>query len=309
MNLSENPPRCLACSSNNFRKWTQSRDIEYYTTEDVFTYNKCSDCDALFIDPVPQDRLSEIYPSNYYSFAAQKDSFINNVKKWLDANRFRSIFKQIDAPELNVLDIGGGAGWQLNSLREIDSRVKFTQVVDIDPKAEKLARENGHEYFCGIIENFTSEKKFHLILVLNLIEHVADPTAVLKKVGDLLADDGVILLQTPNYESLDERLFRSKSWGGYHCPRHWVLFTKDSFLKTVERAGLSVKNFAYTQGAAFWAVSLLDFLKEKNLVKVNAENPAVYHPLFGILSAISAGFDFVRSPFAKTSQMFVTLKK
>lgn len=309
MNLPANAPRCLACGSDNFQEWSRCRDIEYYTTDDVFTFYKCLDCDVLFIDPVPLDRLSEIYPSNYYSFAAQKPSLINNVKKRLDSSRFRRIFQQIDQPELNILDIGGGAGWQLNALREIDSRVRFTQVVDIDPKAEQLARENNHEYFCGTIENFTTGKKFHLILLLNLIEHVADPTAVLQKVGTLLADGGVALLQTPNYDSLDERLFRKRNWGGYHCPRHWVLFTQDSFIKTVERAGLRVKSFAYTQGAPFWAVSMLGLLKDNNLAQVSTDSPAFRNPLFGILSALFAGFDFARSPFSKTSQMFITLEK
>ena len=309
MSFSLAAPRCLACNSDNFQEWTRCRDIEYFTTNDVFTFYRCLDCDVLFINPVPQDRLSEIYPSNYYSFAAQKTSFTNSVKKRLDGNRFRRIFRQIDAPELNVLDVGGGAGWQLNALREIDSRVRFTQVVDIDPDAERLARQNNHEYFCGTIENFTTEKQFHLILLLNLIEHVADPTAVLRKVATLLADGGVALLQTPNYDSLDERLFRKRNWGGYHCPRHWVLFTQDSFLRTVERAGLRVKSFAYTQGAPFWAVSALGLLKDNNLAQVNAEHPAFLHPLFGVLSALFAGFDFIRSPFSKTSQMFITLEK
>ena len=146
-------------------------------------------------------------------------------------------------------------------------------------------------------------------MLLNLIEHVADPTAVLQKVGTLLADGGIVLLQTPNYDSLDERLFRNQSWGGYHCPRHWILFTKESFAKTVERAGLRIKSFAYTQGAPFWTVSLLGMLKNKNLVEVSAQKPAFQNPLFGILSAFTAGFDFIRSPFSKTSQMYITLEK
>ncbi len=298
---------CLACRSTNNKKWTSCRDIEYHTTDEIFDLYRCDDCTALFIDPIPLHRLSEIYPANYYSFSGVEKSFINNVKRWLDARNFRKIFKLINANEINILDIGGGSGWQLNMLRGLDARVKFTQIVDIDTHAESVAAANGHAYFCGTIENYDTEKKYNMILLLNLIEHVADPLAVLKKVAYLLAPNGIAILQTPNYDSLDERLFRNQSWGGYHCPRHWVLFNKESYLRLADKAGMAVKSFAYTQGAAFWAVSLLGLLNDRGVISISGRRPAVKHPLFPLISAAFAAFDFLRKPFSKTSQIFSVL--
>ena len=97
--------------------------------------------------------------------------------------------------------------------------------------------------------------------MLNLIEHVADPVGVLRKAVDLLAPGGRIYIKTPNFRALDAILFRHRNWGGYHCPRHFVLFSRKGFAAAAARAGLRIEEFAYTQGTPFWSVSVLDQLR------------------------------------------------
>lgn len=300
-------PACLACGGARSEPWTVARDVEYHTTSDVFTYHRCDHCGVLFIDPVPDGRLAEIYPGNYYSYAAPGGSPVHAVKSLLDRRFFRAILGRLQGDELSVLDVGGGAGWELAALRSADARVKHTQVVDLDPHAQKLAEQNGHTYYCGRIEDFDSERRFDLIVLLNLIEHVRDPREVLRKVKDLLSPGGIILIKTPNWQALDAKVFRQNSWAGLHCPRHWVLFTRESFRSLAEDVGLNVEAATYTQGAPFWAASVLAWLAERGWVHISSERPVVYHPLFGPLAALFAAFDFVRRPFAKTSQMFFVL--
>lgn len=304
-----NFPKCLACGGNNTTIWASAKDKEYLTTSDTFKFFHCKDCQVLFIDPVPNKQLNIIYPNNYYSFIPQKRSFVLAVKNWLDQRNFKKIFSTLPGKSLNVLDIGGGAGWQLNTLKSIEPRIKKTYLVDLDPLAEKIAQQNGHEYFCGNIEDYVTNMKFDFILLLNLIEHVSDPIKVLEKVHSMLTPNGIAMIKTPNYDALDAKLFRNNNWTGYHCPRHWVLFTKESFEKLVHRAELNIKNFSYTQGASFWAGSLLIWFAKYGLIKISPERPVNYHPLFGLFSAIFALVDFIRSPFSKTSQMFFILTK
>jgi SAM-dependent methyltransferase len=192
-------------------------------------------------------------------------------------------------------------------VRASDPRINETWIVDLDPAAESAAVQAGHRYFCGRIEDFRPEQKFDVIMMLNLIEHVSDPEAVMRKVAGLLTPGGVVIVKTPNYDALDARLFRRRSWTGYHCPRHWVLFTLDSFRGLAERVGLAVRSASYTQGAPFWAGSLLVWLAERGLTRVTRERSVFNHPLFGAIAAAFALFDFVRRPFAKTSQMLFVL--
>jgi 2-polyprenyl-3-methyl-5-hydroxy-6-metoxy-1,4-benzoquinol methylase len=303
------PPSCLACGATRSEPWATAHDVEYQTSADQFTYRSCQACGVLFIDPVPDGRLAEIYPSNYYSYATPSGSPVLAVKTWLDRRFFRAILSKLSGAELSVLDVGGGAGWELMALRDSDARVRKTQVVDLDPGAQQLAEKNGHAYFCGRIEDFQSDSKFELILLLNLIEHVRDPREVMRKVAALLSPAGIVLIKTPNWDALDARVFRNQSWAGLHCPRHWVLFTRESFTDLTRDAGLVVKTASYTQGAPFWAASTLAWLGDRGIVKISRQRPVVNHPLFSLLAAAFAALDFVRRPFAKTSQMFFVLER
>jgi 2-polyprenyl-3-methyl-5-hydroxy-6-metoxy-1,4-benzoquinol methylase len=305
--VADEAARCIACGAQRSTEWAKATDAEYRTTDETYQYRACAECGSLFIDPVPRDRLAVIYPSNYYSFATPKQSVLTRVKAWLDGRWFKSLLSAIPGDELSVLDVGGGAGWQLDVLKEIEPRIKYTQVVDLDPNAEREARSRGHDYYCGRIETFRSERKFDLVLMLNLIEHVDAPGDVLKNIGQLLSPNGQVLVKTPNIDSLDARLFRHSNWAGYHCPRHWVLFTRDGLTALAERSGLQVKRFSYTQGAPFWAASVLFWMEKKGLARISRERPVVYHPAFGLLSAAFAALDFARAPFAHTSQMFMVL--
>jgi hypothetical protein len=78
----------------------------------------------------------------------------------------------------------------------------------------------------------------------------------------------------------------------------------------VARTGLAVHDFHYTQGAPFWAASVLVHLAERGLVSITRERPVLRHPLFPSLLAGFASFDFLRGALgAKLSQMVVTLSR
>lgn len=298
---------CLICGSDNLEFWAEATDVEYFTTTERFSYYLCGDCSAMSIDPVPDDRLNQIYPANYYSFASANPSLSMRVKTALDRRLFRSILGPMAGQSLSALDVGGGTGWLLGHAKQAEPRLGFTQVVDIDEKAEEAALVAGHAYFCGRIEDFESTRQFDLILLLNLIEHVKDPIAVLSAAGRLLAPGGRILVKTPNHESLDARLFRRSYWGGLHCPRHWVLFTARSLRHTVAASGLVLHELTMTQGGPFWAWSVMHQLHRFGLIRIDGRRPMWAHPVHGPLQAGFAGFDFLRMPFSNGSQMFAIL--
>jgi len=300
---------CPLCRKQTSEVWCAATDEEYFTTTESFTYYHCPSCDVLFIQPVPEDKLHQIYPPNYYSFIGRKKSLSVRIKEMLDKRLFKSILKKIPAEKINVLDVGGGNGWLLNTIRSIDSRVTFTQVVDFDAAAEQEALKNGHAYFNGKIEDFHSDQTFHLILMLNLIEHVADPALVISRVERSLAPGGWIILKTPNIKSWDARLFRKTYWGGLHCPRHWVLFSEKGFRTMISSSGLQVEQLKHTQGAPFWSWSVIIALHKMGWIKISADRPAIYHPLNPFLEIFFAAFDFARGFFVKTSQMFILLRK
>jgi hypothetical protein len=144
--------------------------------------------------------------------------------------------------------------------------------------------------------------------MLNLIEHVAHPDEVLTKTQALLSEKGRVLIKTPNFRALDAVLFRHRDWSGYHCPRHFVLFNRESLDRALNTAGLTVERFRYTQGP-FWAGSILQMLWRHGIISANAERPYGTHPIAPVLLALTAAFDFARRPFSRLSQMIVVARK
>jgi SAM-dependent methyltransferase len=234
---------------------------------------------------------------------------VYRVKDWLDRRWFRHLTRRVPGAELSALDIGGGNGQQLSSLRAADPRIRRTVVVDFDEEAEVAARALGHEYVRGRIEDAAVTGPFDVILLLNLIEHVADPLRVLEKARSLLAPTGLLVIKTPNHRSVDASLFRNENWGGYHCPRHWVIFTRASFEQTARKAGLRVVQASYTQGAPFWTVSVLGWLDQRHAVHITIDRPAWMHPMYAPLAALFAGIDFARGAVAPLSQMTFALAR
>lgn len=303
-------PQCRLCASTRVETHAHARDEEYFTSDDVFRYYRCPACDVVFIDPIPSNRLGVIYPSNYYSFDPKViGSPVFRVKDALDRRFFKKLLETVSGDNLAALDVGGGAGWMLDNLRRADARVDHTCVVDLDAEAGDEARRRGHEYHRMRFEEFDSERRFHVIILFNIVEHVADPKAVLARVRQLLHPEGLAVVKTPNTDSLDARLFRHRNWGGFHCPRHWVLFNKASFSSLVEDSGLAVRTAEFTQGAPFWTTSVMYALRRTGLIHASSAKPIPQHPLYQLLNAAFAAFDLVRGVFFPTSQMFFVVER
>jgi SAM-dependent methyltransferase len=298
---------CPICGTTAATLWARATDEEYRSVATIFDFWRCESCGAVRIDPVPADRLPSIYPPNYYSYQEIDHSFVWGVKNWLDQRFLRAIANDIPGNALAALDVGGGTGAVIGALRRADPRFIRTTVVDIDVSARASAETAGHEFVCSRIEDYAASSEFDLILMMNLIEHVADPISILRAARNMLKPAGRIVVKTPNIDCLDARLFRSNYWGGLHAPRHWVLFDRKSFTMAADAGGLSIKRFSYTQGGAFWAYSLLAWARRCGMVSVSAQRPMVQHPLFAPLGGGFAVFDFVRLPVSRPSQMFAIL--
>jgi len=187
---------------------------------------------------------------------------VAGVKRRLDLRGYRRVAARLDADAPRILDVGGGTG-EISGAFVRSGGAASAFVVDPDPASIEAARAGGLDGFAGTFEDFETEERFDLVLMLNLIEHVADPRAVLAKAAGLLAPGGLIWLQTPNFRSLDSRLFRRRNWAGYHCPRHWAIFSETGLRRLLGRARLEPVELRRTQGGGFWAQSVLGLRRER----------------------------------------------
>jgi len=101
-----------------------------------------------------------------------------------------------------VLDIGCGGGLVAEPLTRLGAAV-----TGIDPGAETIAAAKAHAAAAGLEIDYrpvTAEtladggERFDAVLLLEVVEHVPDVPAFLKRLAPLVADGGVMILSTLN---------------------------------------------------------------------------------------------------------------
>ena len=151
-----------------------------------------------------------------------------------------------------ALDVGCGAGLVAEPLARMGATV-----TGIDAAPENIAAAQAHgaglgiDYRCVAAEALAAEgARFDLVTCLEVIEHVADRQAFFAALRSLLADDGLLVVSTPNRTPLSyatlivgaERVVKSIPRGAHD----WSKFVRPEEM-TIElaAAGLTVTD---TQG-------------------------------------------------------------
>jgi 2-polyprenyl-3-methyl-5-hydroxy-6-metoxy-1,4-benzoquinol methylase len=104
-----------------------------------------------------------------------------------------------------VLDVGCNDGLTTKHLCAM-----FPHVVGLDGSEDciKTARERVPEatFYTAMVGDWDTEERFDTILMINFVEHIDDPVALLRRCKRWLAEDGVIIIFVPNALSLNRRI-------------------------------------------------------------------------------------------------------
>jgi 2-polyprenyl-3-methyl-5-hydroxy-6-metoxy-1,4-benzoquinol methylase len=140
--------------------------------------------------------------------------------------------------EGRALDIGIGAGTYAGTLARLGWKVTG---VEFDPvTAENTARRYQLKIFCGTLEDAQFEpNSFDFISMFHVIEHLPDPVATLRECYRVLKPGALMMVATPNYDSLNRITF-GRYWRGMEAPRHLCLFNRFSLRRALTEAGLAV---------------------------------------------------------------------
>ena len=102
----------------------------------------------------------------------------------------------------SALDVGCGAGLLTEPLARLGARVTG---IDATPAVIAVAREHATaqalqiDYRVGDLQDLVGE--YDLITCMEVIEHVADPTAFVRALANRLAPGGLLVMSTPNATS------------------------------------------------------------------------------------------------------------
>jgi 2-polyprenyl-3-methyl-5-hydroxy-6-metoxy-1,4-benzoquinol methylase len=255
--------KCRLCPSTDLTPADRDvLDFEY-RAPGSYTYWRCGACGLLNIDPTPDDAtLNLAYPPTYHAYQPQPTALARMMKTRYWRKKARRCARLVP-PEAAILDAGCASGDLMMELKALG--YANVRGLDFSEKAVDAARRRGLDVHQGELEAAPFEDRgFDLIVMTNFIEHVHEPVQTLKRCGALLRPDGVILGETPNVDSWDYAIFR-RQWGGYHTPRHLVLFNTDNLALLAGKAGLRVRSVTNLLQPAHWALSVQNRLQTSPL--------------------------------------------
>lgn len=129
------------------------------------------------------------------------------------------------------LQVARAAGWQVEGL-------------EIGLASARYAAESlGLSVQQGSLYDYVPSEKFDALAMLEVIEHLEDPRRALGLAHELLTDDGVLLVTTPNFDSLYRRLCGPRWWVINCEDEHIVLFTLAALTRLLEDAGFVVVDY------------------------------------------------------------------
>jgi SAM-dependent methyltransferase len=188
---------------------------------------QCSACRSLFRHPV-------LGPSAYL------DLYAHGVAEAWSCDGGRqdlAIIRDIVAHQAaagSVLDIGCGAGGFLLSLPA------HLKKYGVEPSlaAAGLAEAQGVSILARTVPDLPPQVRFDVITVIDVIEHVVDPAALLDEIAPHLAPAGCLIVSTGDPESAPwRRLYRARFWYS-SFPEHISFPSAHFFAKWQRRSGL-----------------------------------------------------------------------
>lgn len=194
---------CPFCGSTNFSVY------ERYGSELQFTYVLCKDCKLVYQSPRPkynQEFIDAAYAS-YYQFTESLDLNSSPDVPESSVNMFRQEVDNLlryDKKRTAVLDIGSGMGTFL-----VAAKSHYQDAVGLDVSAQMAAfveKQLGVKVFVEQFESFKYNKKFSLIHMSHVMEHIPNPKQWLDKAREILEPGGILVINVPNKFSFSFRL-------------------------------------------------------------------------------------------------------
>ena len=265
------PDPCCICGENEFRVAYRNLCSEDGAS---FCILECRSCKLAKIDPIlDPDRLGQYYPADYYSYnemnyGEQKQPgiytriahlvrsityqfqympkrgrallpFFTKLRMFIISQMggLRHGHRSFQLDGGRILDIGCGDGF---FLKEVVGIGWETHGVEINRLAVEKARGNHLNVFYGDLKAAEYPTDFFDVIRLwSVIEHISKPLETLEEIRRILKQDGILIIQVPNYSSAAVRLMKER-WSAWDVPRHLYHFSPETMALLLEKAGFFV---------------------------------------------------------------------
>ncbi|MGD8472700.1 MAG: class I SAM-dependent methyltransferase [Anaerolineae bacterium] len=223
-----------------------TRDARVMFRKDSVDFLQCRECGLEWVHPLPDmEKMRELYSSpkyyntdnisqfGYSEYVRNKHLYVNLFNRRLD-----ELLLYTDGKRGLLLDVGCATG----TLLEL-ARLRGWDVMGVD--VSEYATGIAHDYYN--LDVFTGELaeagyvdgQFDVVVMDDLIEHVADPAALVREGRRILKPGGLLTLNTPNRAGL-WHLLMGQRWFHYRQMEHTFFFSPAVMTDLLDRHGFDV---------------------------------------------------------------------
>lgn len=234
--------QCIFCKHKKYKPVANSlRDSDKHRVV------KCLRCQLVQLDPTPTLQMDQ----QFYDRGLQAKNIgltldLKNLKQNQanDTTRRADWVSSVIQPSSTILDIGSGYGF---FLAEMEKR-KFNPVgIEISQTSRTIAKKITNAKILTV--NMLKDKltqKFDAITLFHVLEHIAQPVKFLKRIRNLLKDNGKIFIEVPNLD--DWMLKTNRAYRNFYWQRaHLSYFNETMLQKIILQAGFQNFKISFIQ--------------------------------------------------------------
>ena len=213
----------------------------------------CEKCSFKHIVPIPTaEELTHVYKEDYYT--TEKPMYLERANEDLDwwnmvnSERYELFERHLGKTRRRLLEVGSGPGFFLQLGKERGWEVKG---IEPSEKAAGHAKELGLDIVCDFltVESARELGAFDVVYMHEVLEHIPDPEAMVRRAFSLIEPGGLCLVVVPNDYNPFQAVLRStmgfEPWW-VAPPHHINYFNPNSLGELLQRAGFEIAHFETT---------------------------------------------------------------
>jgi len=190
---------CPICSSSRKEALFEQKFYDNsLTLMNGYSVVVCSDCGFCFADEIPPQEAFNLY---YEQMSKYEYDCYDNHPSTDQMTHYAKIVRFIEPnlknKDASILDLGCSTGGLLSIFKERG----FYNLLGIDPSpvcAQSVQRLFGIDARVSNFSDLTPEKKYDLVILSEVLEHIVDLKAILAKIRSLLSDEGFLFIEVPD---------------------------------------------------------------------------------------------------------------
>jgi len=176
-------------------------------------------------------------------------SFGKYSQYWWSNRFFARLARRYGKQGTLLLEIGSGLGHLVGQLSD-----QFVTIgLDVNHWALVQSQAVAGSTFLQVgsaIDLPYADGSFDLVIIKHVVEHLDQPEKCIQELGRIMAPGGVLILATPNLDSLLKPL-KGDSWIGYQDPTHIALKPPKEWLELLRSVNFKIER-VFADG--FWDV-------------------------------------------------------